>query len=452
MKIKINNLGPIENGTVDLNNRLIIFTGPNNTGKSYLTYLIHGISQYSELTGFNAVRDSIIKLFSGIDSVSKCIKHSKEIDLKSLLLENVPQLVQLIAEATQNNLPKIFASQIKASIEIEPGTVRFNDGTDYIKSFSSRNKVLNITTFGGNKSTQPIRNPYKSIEELMMNSLYVFTLLSVENMVGKRTYFFPAERTAINLFAKHITSTKAEIKDELDADLIAGMSDDELGKRLRAQVKAAPKYPYAIREYINFVNNFKPSTEEGEFAEIANNMEVALTGGKVHLDQFDQLVFTPKGSAGPLELHLSSSLVKSLSYLILYLRYTAKKGDQVIIDEPELNLHPDLQITLARFIAQMVNGGLKVIISTHSDYLIKQLNNLILLGELADDEQHSEFVQGQEYVTNDLLIKAQVGAYFLSEGGIHPIDLAEGLVVPTINDAIRRVDGLAEELFIETEG
>ena len=51
----------------------------------------------------------------------------------------------------------------------------------------------------------------------------------------------------------------------------------------------------------------------------------------------------------------------------------------IFIDEPELNLHPVNQRKIARILAKVANSGIKIIISTHSDYIVKEFNNLIML-------------------------------------------------------------------------
>jgi len=43
MKINIKNLGIIQNAEIDLSKDLIVFTGYNNTGKTYLNYLLYGL-------------------------------------------------------------------------------------------------------------------------------------------------------------------------------------------------------------------------------------------------------------------------------------------------------------------------------------------------------------------------------------------------------------------------
>ena len=75
----------------------------------------------------------------------------------------------------------------------------------------------------------------------------------------------------------------------------------------------------------------------------------------------------------------SSSAVRSLLDIGFYLEHIAKKGDLLIIDEPELNLHPENQRCIARLLAKLVNYGIKVFITTHSDYIVKELNTLIML-------------------------------------------------------------------------
>ena len=43
MKIQINNLGIIGEGTVNLNRNLTVFCGANGTGKTYFSYLIYAL-------------------------------------------------------------------------------------------------------------------------------------------------------------------------------------------------------------------------------------------------------------------------------------------------------------------------------------------------------------------------------------------------------------------------
>ncbi len=56
----------------------------------------------------------------------------------------------------------------------------------------------------------------------------------------------------------------------------------------------------------------------------------------------------------------------------------------IFIEEPEAHLHPHAQRLMARVIAEAVNSGKIVTLTTNSDYLISEFNNLIALSALGD--------------------------------------------------------------------
>ncbi|MEN8214859.1 MAG: AAA family ATPase [Pseudomonadota bacterium] len=93
----------------------------------------------------------------------------------------------------------------------------------------------------------------------------------------------------------------------------------------------------------------------------------------------------------------------------LYLNHIAKKGDILLIDEPEQNLHPANQRKMARLFVRLIKMGVKVFVTTHSDYLIKELNNLIILGNEFQDRD--EIMEKYQYTEEDVLDKSLVRVY-----------------------------------------
>ena len=109
----------------------------------------------------------------------------------------------------------------------------------------------------------------------------------------------------------------------------------------------------------------------------------------------------------------SSSAVRSLLDIGFYLRHVASPGDLLMVDEPELNLHPENQRRVARLFARLVNIGIKVFITTHSDYIIKELNTLIMLNQ--GGERLKTIAEQELYEEVELLAPEKVRVYIAQE-------------------------------------
>ena len=130
-------------------------------------------------------------------------------------------------------------------------------------------------------------------------------------------------------------------------------------------------------------------------------------------------------------LHLASSSARGLSDLYFFLRHTATRDQLLIIDEPESHLDTQNQVLFARMLARFVTAGLRVLITTHSDYLVKELNNLIMLGREFPEREavarklgykdaeglDPQLVRG--YVTEDGgLTECKIGTYGIEDAGL----------------------------------
>jgi len=112
----------------------------------------------------------------------------------------------------------------------------------------------------------------------------------------------------------------------------------------------------------------------------------------------------------------SSSAVRSLLDIGFYLRHEAQNGDLLMVDEPELNLHPENQCRIARLFVRLVKVGIKVFITTHSDYIIKELNTLIMLN---NDRPHlKKIAEDEGYRPEELISSERVKVYIAEEASI----------------------------------
>jgi predicted ATPase len=148
-------------------------------------------------------------------------------------------------------------------------------------------------------------------------------------------------------------------------------------------LKVDHNYALPIETNVDFIKKLENIVKTTSF--IAEKHPDVLTdfadilGGESTVTLNDHLYYVPKGKRVKLSMDQSSSAVRSLLDIGFYLKHEAQMGDLLMVDEPELNLHPENQRRVARLFARLVNLGIKVFITTHSDYIIKELNTLIML-------------------------------------------------------------------------
>ena len=118
---------------------------------------------------------------------------------------------------------------------------------------------------------------------------------------------------------------------------------------------------------------------------LINELEkkMGATIEKVKNPGFGELVvvLTPEGE---FPISRTSSIFSELAPLVLALKSDIGRGDYLTIDEPESHLHPAMQRTIASFLVEAVDLGIGVILTTHSDIFLGELNNAIRARKLND--------------------------------------------------------------------
>lgn len=263
------------------------------------------------------------------------------------------------------------------------------------------------------------------------------------------THVLTAERAAIQLFSRELSLKRTELVDDL-LKLKSGPRVDAGQALGEALEQRAQRYPLAIRAGLLIANDLaRYRAERSSFAPLAEQLERGLLGGAIRIDEQGEMSFQPDASETRVGLHLASSSVKSLAGLSFYLRHIAREGHFLIIDEPELNLHPDNQRRVARVLARLVRSGIKVLISTHSDYLIRELNNLVMLSA----DQDGSVRRRLGYEEAETLTPSQVGAYLFDSERAHPIPVTPtGIEVETIEREINALNTVSQDIYFTLFG
>ena len=234
------------------------------------------------------------------------------------------------------------------------------------------------------------------------------------------------------------------------------ISDKEDRERFSPYVfidRVTSRYTLPIKDNIDYtrdISNLEKDRselyEDKLFDEIKDMMEGYY---RSHRDDI-RFISKRKGRNFNIPLHMASSSAREMSDLYFYLRHSAHKNQLVIIDEPESHLDTANQILLARLLARMVQTGLKILITTHSDYIIKEINNLIMLSRSFKNKK--KVVKELGYKDDDFLDPDSIQAYIAEEGSLKKCDVDEfGIDMPVFDETIDKINQISNELASRLE-
>ena len=457
MKIIFENIGIVKRIEIDLSKSLTIFCGPNNTGKTYLAYCIYALNSlmYSDIAspnyGYITALSDIDENFSiDIHRVFCDIKNKFIKKIQSEFINQLSTVFGLDGESTH----RIFAdSRISIIIEDEEFRYRLSNTTHQseIKLDTGRTIALKkceqsteLQVISSN-SHNNVDNNLKSINEYINIAIYDLIFKSIFDSAFMAT----VERNSIFTFSKELSLQRNSLIDDMLN--ISSKHNKTNSNPLDLLARRAKRYPLAIRDSLEIsedLNNLKKFNSEYSF--IADILENGLLNGKLSVSKDGELDYSPNNSKKvKIPLHISASIVKSLSSIVLYFRHFSQKGDLIIIDEPELNLHPDSQILLAKVFGIMINSGFKLIINTHSDYIIREINNLIMLDKYKDKKLLKQY----NYSEKEIINPSNTSAYLfnpISNNGveIEYLEVSEdGFEVETIDSVINDLNIRSQELY-----
>ena len=410
LKIRLKNLGILKQAEFSLGD-LTLICGENNTGKTYAAYALYCfLDSWRKHISFPVNDAHVQSLLTNIV-------------IKIDLAEYVKMADRMLAEACKrytDQLDTVFAAckgQFRNS-KFRVQTVALNDILD--KEYEGTIEVHKLPDFHYFKKKESEElTVYRSMSMVQGKEVGAFAVEdAIRSIVGNVIFsdFFPTpfissvERTGAAIFQWEIDFARNRLLEEM------GRANPKIDPQ-DLLFKAYPSYPIPIEESVDFIRQLENVAKEESFLakehpEVLDDF-ADIIGGEYTITQNDQLYYTPKGTRLKLTMVESSSAVRSLLDLGFYLRHVAQKGDLLMVDEPELSLHPANQRRIARLFARLVNLGVKVFITTHSDYIVKELNTLIMLNH---DKPHLKRIAKENgYRQSELIRSDQVKVYMAQE-------------------------------------
>lgn len=434
MRLSVTNFGPIAEADIELR-PLTVFVGPSNTGKSYLASLIY------------ALHNSFIQIFDpqNILSPPKEINGNSSLELtkqeqadflewaSTTFSSDIPEgdMSEESNFTIPPNIQNIFdkfikyynSKIIKEEIERCFGVNTINDLVRYNsskkisdieihfnsnKSHNSPRGCINITGNSLKFSTlipanllqmtetsatllsifiskiNGIISREKLVSEIMINTIASEITRSNMKQLLHPAYYLPADRTG----AMHAHEV-------VMSSLIRGATTAGVSHKLRLPILSG-----VLGDFLNELLTIAKAAENRDgITAVATHIEEKILDGSI----FDSSIYSekeyediphsefgyrPHGWKKSLPLMNASSMVSELVPVVLYLRHKVRPGNTLIIEEPEAHLHPSKQVEFIRQLALLTKESVRIIITTHSEWVLEAISNIIKVSELSATQRN----------------------------------------------------------------
>ena len=176
------------------------------------------------------------------------------------------------------------------------------------------------------------------------------------------------------------------------------------------------------------------------YQQLVDWIEVNLSHGTYSYinEQSRELGFIPKNRKQTLPMRAASAVVTELLPLIVLLKNSRGKIDSICYEEPEMCLHPQLQLYMGRCLVRLLNEGIGIIATTHSDIIMQHISNMCVLNK---HKQKNDILSNFGYEKTDLLNVNKVAVYQFTEENNETIvrriiEKNNSFDIPTFNNAL----------------
>ncbi len=503
LEIEVQDFGPIVHAKLDLR-PMTVFIGPSNTGKSYLAILLYALHRFcgSGSRSLGPVRfgpwrsqlgsnipdptpeniNAFAQLARSLDDISPWSEgESTVVGLPGAIVNLLRSEFDKLAGNISSEILRCFGMNTTTAL-VRKGHA--NRARVSIRGADSHGGTLleqNLSLNNGNtvelKTTVPnhiefphidMRQTYlhfalqdiRTISEQAdgdtwangyLNSMLALMDLVLPRMVadlGLRAFYLPADRTGVvhahgGLVSAMIDRVPlAGLEPVGHIPLFSGVFGDFLSQLI--QVDRVQRETDAV------------SHVAGQ--DVSRGLEQNILRGTIGVERselinYPHFTYRPDGWKEDLSLMHASSMVSDLAPIVLYLRHLALPGNVLIIEEPESHLHPAMQVEFTRQLAKLVQAGYRVIITTHSEWILEELANVVQRSQLPPEEISTVSV------SNAALTADQVGVWLfrpkarprgsevvqitLDDSGLYPSDF-DDVAMALGNDSAKIFNRIGE--------
>lgn len=401
MKLCVENLGAIGKGSIDLSKRFNLLCGPNGTGKTYFSFIVYGLFRNKlHIKGNEKLADDLLnnKLITWRIDFPAVLDYREA--MRMMLTQHLGELFGLGDADCKKNFAdfgiKYGDSEEEFIQSLKEESIDLLDSIQNVDiriKKESESDIVAISVLNDAISADSTTAVRFALQSMLFYNLCMYPIRNV--------VMLPVERNSIYTFSKELSIRKQEVVDSIQMMIDKERKYDKFDIFFNTK-----RYPLPIKDGLIVAEDLaERKKNRSEFYEFAEKIESDLLEGRVQISNDGEIQFKPKkASSRVLPIHMTASIIKAMASLVVYLKHIAKKNDLIIIDEPEINLHPNNQIILTRMLARLMNQGFRLIVSTHSDYIIREINNLVIMSHSNNSDVVS-LAESKKYSNDEFIIK-----------------------------------------------
>lgn len=372
-KLIIEDFGKIKKAEIDIS-PLTLFVGDNNSGKSYLLSLIWAI--YAAERNSVIFRDATELLTEEYPqvyhSVYDCISNTKE-GIKQRIKISSGVFVEILNRLLERNKDK-FVAGIFNSEQVTIGKLAVIQEKEFEVTIAVKNTedAMEVSCKEGDFSVvfhgKSIKEDVGFVIEKVVEDVLRWFFKGATGLYDRSTVYFPAARTGFML-AKNVIN-------KVGRQVAYDVTDFEDREEIQPFTKP-------IIRFLDMMEELKLDYKT-EYSDIIEWMETVMAHGRIQYGNElngREICYLPDGSGESLPLRTTSAVVTELTPLLLLLKYR-RRLKVICYEEPEMCLHPGLQQEMGKLLVRLVNHGLSMIATTHSDIIVQHINNMCRLKEM----------------------------------------------------------------------
>ena len=366
MILEINNIGKFNNAKIEING-ITVIAGPNNTGKS-------------------TIGKFLFCIFSAFYNLNKKAETEKIEYCNKFILENL--FYKKLSFADRLKKIFLFDGQILDSLDIED--IKLIDRIENVAKNEfdlkvSKTEIKEIIEEIKHTIEAPIEEYANNILQQVIKTEFKDQLINVNHRIGRAKLHLSNEIYNFEFKGKKVNIEKAfygitdviYIDDPYIIDNGYEIHRKFFNPNTPYRFKAGTHQRNLQNQFYNISNISDNAYEMISYSKKMHNIySLLFTAVKGDFKEYnDKLAFEEKGNNKPIYLpNLSTGLKTFVILKKLIDNLVIKEKDLIILDEPEIHLHPEWQLILAEIIVLLQKElNLHILINTHSPYFLQAI-------------------------------------------------------------------------------